>query len=677
MALAACDDLDALLARAAALRDRGHGARISYSRKVFIPLTQLCRDVCHYCTFAHPPRRGEAAYLTPDEVLAIARAGAAAGCNEALFTLGDKPELRYRAAREELARLGHDTHARLSRSDGRAGAARDRPPAAPQSRRHDGRRDRAAARRVGVAGHHAGERLRAAVARAAGRISARPTSIPPCGSRRSRAAGEAAVPFTSGILIGIGETRAERIEALLALRDLHRALRPHPGDHRPELPRQAGHAHGRRAGARRSTSICGRSRSRAILFGPEMNIQAPPNLQRRTRCDDLIAAGINDWGGVSPVTPDHVNPEAPVAAARRARARDRGGRQDAGRSASRSIRPMRRTRRAGSIRQLRTAVLRASDARRLRARRRPGRPGADVALAGAMPRDRAPRRAALARRRILDRACARTRTLGEDDIVALFAARGDEFPRGLRGRRRAARARRSATRSPTSSPATSTTPTSATTAASSAPSPRASSARTCAARPTISTLDEIQRRVPRSLGARRHRSLPAGRHPSRLHRRDLSRDLPRHQGGAARHARPRLLAARGLAGRGDARHAGRGLPRRAARRRASARCPAPPPRSSTTRCAPSSAPTRSTPRSGSRSCETAHRARPAHHRHDHVRPCRHAASTGRGICCVCASCRQRTGGFTEFVPLPFVPMEAPIYLQGRARAPGRPSARRC
>src|SRR5437762_7291895 len=109
LALAECDDLAALLPVAAALRDRGHGNLVTYSRKVFIPLTQLCRDVCHYCTFAHPPRRGEAAYLDADQVLAIARAGANAGCKEALFTLGDKPELRYRAAREALARVGHDT----------------------------------------------------------------------------------------------------------------------------------------------------------------------------------------------------------------------------------------------------------------------------------------------------------------------------------------------------------------------------------------------------------------------------------------------------------------------------------------------------------------------------------------------------------------------------------------
>ena len=102
-------DLQDLLKAAGERRDRAHGRAISYSRKVFIPLTQLCRDVCHYCTFAQPPRRGEAAFLSPDEVLEIARAGAAAGCREALFTLGDKPELRYRAAREALRRLGHAT----------------------------------------------------------------------------------------------------------------------------------------------------------------------------------------------------------------------------------------------------------------------------------------------------------------------------------------------------------------------------------------------------------------------------------------------------------------------------------------------------------------------------------------------------------------------------------------
>ncbi len=107
--LAARQPLEILLDKASQLRDTGHGRLISYSRKVFIPLTHLCRDVCHYCTFAHPPREGEAAYLSPDQVLAIARAGAKAGCKEALFTLGDKPELRYRAAREALNDFGYDT----------------------------------------------------------------------------------------------------------------------------------------------------------------------------------------------------------------------------------------------------------------------------------------------------------------------------------------------------------------------------------------------------------------------------------------------------------------------------------------------------------------------------------------------------------------------------------------
>ena len=103
------EDLPAIMGTAAELRDRGHGSVISYSRKVFIPLTQLCRDSCHYCTFAHPPRAGMRAYLTAEDVLAIAKAGAEAGCREALFTLGDKPERRYRAARDELAALGHET----------------------------------------------------------------------------------------------------------------------------------------------------------------------------------------------------------------------------------------------------------------------------------------------------------------------------------------------------------------------------------------------------------------------------------------------------------------------------------------------------------------------------------------------------------------------------------------
>jgi len=116
LALADCADPRPLMAVAAGLRDAGHGDLVSYSRKVFIPLTQLCRDVCHYCTFAHPPRRGESPYLDADQILAIATSGARAGCHEALFTLGDKPELRYAAASEALARIGEPALAALRKA---------------------------------------------------------------------------------------------------------------------------------------------------------------------------------------------------------------------------------------------------------------------------------------------------------------------------------------------------------------------------------------------------------------------------------------------------------------------------------------------------------------------------------------------------------------------------------
>ena len=135
LALAAESDLAALLDCAAALRDRGHPDLVTYSRKVFIPLTHLCRDVCHYCTFARPPRRGEAVFMTPDEVLQVAKAGAAAGCKEALFTLGDKPELRYRAAQGGPGGARPREHALLPRRHGAARAGRDRAAAAPQSGR--------------------------------------------------------------------------------------------------------------------------------------------------------------------------------------------------------------------------------------------------------------------------------------------------------------------------------------------------------------------------------------------------------------------------------------------------------------------------------------------------------------------------------------------------------------
>jgi FO synthase len=297
-----------LMGVAATLRDEGHGGLVSYSRKVFIPLTQLCRDVCHYCTFAHPPRPGEPAYLSSDQVLEIARAGARAGCHEALFTLGDKPELRYAAARDALERLGHDST--LSYLAEMAGLVLRETGLLPHLNpglmtRGDIDRLRAVSVSQGIMLETAAERLR----RRGGPHFGSPDKDPAARLETIRLAGEAAVPFTSGILIGIGETRRERIESLLALRDLHdryghlqeiiiQNFRAKPGTRMAQAPEPDLEDHLWTIAVAR------------LIFGPEMNLQAPPNLNPGALAE-MIAAGINDWGGVSPVTPDHVNPEAP------------------------------------------------------------------------------------------------------------------------------------------------------------------------------------------------------------------------------------------------------------------------------------------------------------------------------------------------------------------------------
>jgi FO synthase len=308
MGLADCDDLSALMAVAAALRDEGHGARVSYSRKVFIPLTRLCRDSCHYCTFAHPPRRNAAAYLTPDEVVAIARAGARAGCKEALFTLGDKPELRYRAAREELARLGHDTT--ISYLAEMAALVLRETSLLPHVNPgvmtgNEIARLRTVSVSQGLMLETSADRL----SRRGGPHFGSPDKVPAVRLATIRAAGEAAVPFTSGLLIGIGETRRERIEALLHLRDLHQRY-----GHLQEIIIQNFRAKGGTRMMRHPEPPLAEHlwtiAAARILFGAAMTIQAPPNL-RAGSLASLIAAGINDWGGVSPVTPDHVNPERP------------------------------------------------------------------------------------------------------------------------------------------------------------------------------------------------------------------------------------------------------------------------------------------------------------------------------------------------------------------------------
>jgi FO synthase len=294
-----------LLAEARSLR---LGPLVTYSPKVFIPLTTLCRDVCGYCTFARPPRRGERAYLSEDEVLAIARAGAAAGCREALFTLGDKPELRYRVAREELQALGcHTTVEYLARC---ASLVLEETGLLPHL--NPGvltREELVALRPVSASMGIMLETTAARLGERGGPHWASPDKIPARRLETIRLAGELAIPFTSGILIGIGETRAERVEALLALKEL--------GDEHGHVQEVIVQNFRAKPGTRMAThpepSLDDHLWTIAvarIVLGSAWHVQAPPNLA----FDDfprLLDAGIDDWGGVSPVTIDHVNPEAP------------------------------------------------------------------------------------------------------------------------------------------------------------------------------------------------------------------------------------------------------------------------------------------------------------------------------------------------------------------------------
>ncbi|MBA3955107.1 MAG: bifunctional FO biosynthesis protein CofGH [Acidimicrobiia bacterium] len=289
--------------QAAEVRDRAHGHCVTYSPKVFIPLTQLCRDRCGYCTFAQPPARAAAPYLTPEQVLDIARAGVSAGCHEALFTLGERPELRYPQAREWLGRHGYETtvdylvaacslvlsetgllpHANAGALDSDE-LARLRPVTASQGMMV--------------------ESLRADLAAHRGA----PDKSPDRRLATLEAAGALAIPFTTGILVGIGESRADRVEALAAIAEAHRRH-----GHIQEVivqnfvPKAGTAMH--RAPACPPEEMAWSIAVARLILAPEIHLQAPPNLS-----DDfarLLDAGIDDWGGVSPVTPDHVNPERP------------------------------------------------------------------------------------------------------------------------------------------------------------------------------------------------------------------------------------------------------------------------------------------------------------------------------------------------------------------------------
>jgi FO synthase len=297
-----------LLAEGLALRNAGHGTLQSFSPKVFIPLTKLCRDYCHYCTFSRPHDRNARAYMTREDVLDIARKGKALGCTEALFTLGDKPELRHAVARQELAEMGYEsTVAYLSDM---CGAVLKETGLLPHVNAGVMSRDelrglRSVSASQGLMLETTADRLGGP-----GHVHYRsPDKVPTVRLEVIRLAGELAIPFTSGILIGIGETPDERLDALFALRDLHQQY-----GHIQEIIVQNFRAKPRTpmedSPEPDMDDLLWTIAAARILFGKDMNIQAPPNLSRAD-FPLLLRAGINDWGGVSPLTPDHVNPEAP------------------------------------------------------------------------------------------------------------------------------------------------------------------------------------------------------------------------------------------------------------------------------------------------------------------------------------------------------------------------------
>ena len=299
---------DVIESRARSIRDRHYGSRMTYSPKVFIPVTQLCRDVCHYCTFAKTPSQLGSPYLSVDEILDTVRQGAGAGCHEVLLTLGEKPELRYRAAREWLAAEGY-----ASTVDYVADIARrvlSETGLLPHI--NAGTLTRSELRQLRPVSASMGLMLESGAARLSERGGPHFGSPDKKPFRRwltLARAGALRVPMTTGLLVGIGETREERLRDLQAIKRLHARY-----GHIQEVIIQnfcakAGTRMADADDASLSELIWTIAQARTIL-PPEVSIQAPPNLSPG-QLGQLIDAGINDWGGVSPVTPDYVNPEAP------------------------------------------------------------------------------------------------------------------------------------------------------------------------------------------------------------------------------------------------------------------------------------------------------------------------------------------------------------------------------
>jgi len=296
-----------LMEQANSLRNQ-EKSLITYSKKVFIPLTMLCRDVCHYCTFAKVPRKLADPYLRPDQVLEIARKGEKFYCKEALFTLGEKPELRYKTAREDLKYLGYKTT--IDYLYAMAKMVLDETNLLPHLNpgtmtMEEIKRLREVSLSMGIMLESSSKRLY----QKGGPHYGSPDKNPELRLQTIQNLGELCVPVTSGILIGIGETRKERLESLLAIKKLHERYGhiqeiiiqnfiPKPNTKMENIQ------------APDSKELLWTLSMARIIFGPSMNIQCPPNLNKGL-LSEIIDSGINDWGGVSPVTKDHVNPESP------------------------------------------------------------------------------------------------------------------------------------------------------------------------------------------------------------------------------------------------------------------------------------------------------------------------------------------------------------------------------
>jgi FO synthase len=299
--------LDDLLAAATQVRARGKGTTVSFSKKVFIPLTTLCRDYCGYCTFRKDPGQPGAHFMTPDEVLALAEQGRAAGCKEALFSLGDQPERIFPEAREFLQRQGFART--LDYAAAMSEMVLERTGLLPHA--NPGVMDRPALERFKESNASVGLMLETVSTRLMRNGLAHfkaPDKVPALRLRTIEEAGKLSMAFTTGILIGIGETFEERIDSLFAIRALHdryghiQEVIIQNFRAKPDIP-MAHHPEPSMDDMLRTIAIA------RLILGPNMNLQAPPNLSYAD-FPRLLEAGINDWGGISPVTKDFINPEA-------------------------------------------------------------------------------------------------------------------------------------------------------------------------------------------------------------------------------------------------------------------------------------------------------------------------------------------------------------------------------